>query len=252
MGSLHMGHMALVQEARANCDKVVASVFVNPTQFGPDEDYAAYPRSLQADAQALAANGCDLAFAPSVDVMYPFGPDNAVRIHVPGISDILEGARRPGHFDGVCTVVARLLHLVASDVAVFGRKDYQQWRVIQRMVMDLSLPVEIVAAPTQRETDGLALSSRNQYLTAAQREQAPALFATLQWMRDQHAADRRHGEIEQEAVQRLRQHGFQPDYAVLRRSEDLAEPDAGRRNGLVALVAAQLGDARLIDNLECG
>src|SRR5450432_1003598 len=179
MGNLHGGHFSLVSIARAHADRVVASVFVNPTQFGPREDFASYPRTLARDQAGLAARGCDLLFAPQVDAIYPFGPNATVRIDVPGISDVLEGALRPGHFTGVATVVTKLLNLVQPDIAVFGQKDYQQLLVIERMVRDLRLPTDIVAAPTLREANGLAMSSRNQYLSAEERELAGIIHRTL-------------------------------------------------------------------------
>ena len=169
MGNLHEGHLALVRLARARADRVVASVFVNPTQFGPGEDFTRYPRTLDGDQAGLAAAGCDLLFAPTVEVMYPFGPANTVRVSVPEITTTLEGRHREGHFDGVATVVTKLFNLVQPDLAVFGQKDWQQMLVVRRLVRDLALPLEIIAAPTVREADGLAMSSRNQYLDAGQR-----------------------------------------------------------------------------------
>lgn len=249
MGNLHDGHLALLRLARARCERVIASVFVNPAQFGPGEDYDRYPRTLAADQRELAENECDLLFAPGVEVMYPFGLEQAVSVHVPGLTGRLEGAHRPGHFDGVCTVVARLLHLVQPDVAVFGQKDYQQWRVIERMVADLSLPVTVLGAPIRRDADGLALSSRNQYLSAAERRVAPQLYRTLHQMRELHLQGHARAAIEQAAQARLKRAGFEPDYVVIRHAMDLTEPDTDHRDGLVALVAARLGQTRLIDNL---
>ncbi|HET8897505.1 MAG TPA: pantoate--beta-alanine ligase [Rhodanobacteraceae bacterium] len=249
MGNLHAGHHALVQLARARCARVVVSVFVNPTQFGPGEDFARYPRTLTADQAGLDAHGCDLLFAPEPAVLYPFGTAQATRVQVPGLTEVLEGAHRPGHFDGVTSVVARLFNLVQADVAVFGRKDYQQWRVIERMTRDLALPVAILGAPIVREADGLALSSRNQYLSAEERRVAPEIHATLAMMRDFHAAGEARAAIEQRALSRLQQAGFLPDYAAIRRGEDLGMPAADERSGLVALIAARLGRTRLIDNL---
>ncbi|HWT14256.1 MAG TPA: pantoate--beta-alanine ligase, partial [Patescibacteria group bacterium] len=184
MGNLHAGHFALIDAARAQCDRVVASVFVNPTQFGPSEDFAAYPRTLEADAAGLAAAGCNLLFAPTAEVLYPFGTDASVRVHVPLLGDDLCGAFRPGHFDGVATVVSKLFNLVQPDVAYFGRKDFQQLRLIERMTRDLGLPIEIVGIETLREPNGLAMSSRNQYLTAEERERAADIHRTLLAMRD--------------------------------------------------------------------
>ena len=247
MGNLHDGHFSLVRLARRHADRVVASVFVNPTQFGPNEDYARYPRTPGADADGLRAAGCDLLWMPGVDTMYPFGVENAVRIRVPGVTEVLEGAHRPGHFDGVATVVARLFLQVQPDVAVFGRKDYQQLAVIRYMAEELSFPVAIVPGETVRAPDGLAMSSRNQYLTAQERSVAPEIHRTLQWMREA-CAGQPPGEVEAGAVERLRQAGFDVDYAAVR-TRALAMPSAGDRE-LVALVAARLGRTRLIDNLE--
>lgn len=248
MGNLHAGHFSLVRLARAHADVVVASVFVNPTQFGPHEDFARYPRTPEADARGLAEAGCDLLWQPETAVMYPFGVDRAVRIHVPGITDVLEGAHRPGHFDGVATVVARLLNQVQPDLAVFGRKDYQQVAVLRYMVDDLAIPVEVLTAPTVREDDGLAMSSRNQYLSADERAIAPVVVHTLQAMRRSIQAGRPWVEVEAEADRALRRAGLTPDYAVVRQP-GLMPPD-GSETALVALIAARLGHTRLIDNLE--
>jgi len=249
MGNLHAGHFSLVDLARRYADRVVASVFVNPTQFGPSEDFTRYPRTLAEDSVGLVEHNCDLLFAPSVEVMYPFGPEHAMRIHVPDVGDTLEGAHRPGHFDGVATVVAKLFAMVEPDVAVFGQKDWQQLLVVRRLVRELAYPLEVVAGPIVRDEDGLALSSRNRYLEAHQRVRAPELHATLQWMRDSFAEGHALQAVEGAAVRRLERAGFQPDYAVVRRAEDLAVPAGDERSGLIALVAARLGSTRLIDNL---
>jgi len=249
MGNLHVGHFSLVDLARRYADRVVASVFVNPTQFGPSEDFTRYPRTLAEDSVGLVEHNCDLLFAPSVEVMYPFGPEHAMRIHVPDVGDTLEGAHRPGHFDGVATVVAKLFAMVEPDVAVFGQKDWQQLLVVRRLVRELAYPLEVVAGPIVRDEDGLALSSRNRYLDAHQRVRAPELHATLQWMRDSFAEGHALQAVEGAAVRRLERAGFQPDYAVVRRAEDLAVPAGDERSGLIALVAARLGSTRLIDNL---
>ena len=254
MGNLHEGHYSLVRLARGRADRVVASVFVNPTQFGPDEDYERYPRTPAADVAGLDAAGCDLAWMPPLEQMYPLGLARAVRVQVPGITGVLDGAHRPGHFDGVCTVVARLFNQVQPDVAVFGRKDYQQLAVIRHMVRDLAFPVELVGADIVREADGLARSSRNQYLSEAERARAPEIHRTLLGMRDAVRSGQDWRAAEADAAQRLSAAGFEVDYAVVR-TPLLAEPpvaaddDDGRR---VALVAARLGRTRLIDNLEFG
>jgi pantoate--beta-alanine ligase len=249
MGNLHAGHQSLVRLARARADRVVASVFVNPTQFGPNEDFERYPRTLVQDQTALADEGCDLLFAPSVTTIYPYGAEHSVSLRVPQITETLEGAHRPGHFDGVATVVCKLLNLVQPDLAVFGQKDFQQLKVIERMVRDLSLSVKVMAAPILRDGDGLALSSRNQYLTDAERARAPVMHDTLLKMRELLEAGHPWRAVEQVATARLVRAGFVPDYAVIRRAEDLAEPPGDGHDGLIALIAARLGSTRLIDNL---
>ena len=246
MGNLHAGHRSLVALARERAERVVASVFVNPTQFGPGEDFARYPRTPDEDLAGLGEAGCDLAWLPAVETMYPLGIDNAVRIRVPGVTDVLEGAHRPGHFDGVATVVARLFNQVQPDVAVFGRKDYQQLAVIRHLVADLAFPVELLAAPTLREPDGLAMSSRNQYLDQGAREKAPEIHRVLLAMRDAVLAGDPVDRVEQGARERLVAAGFEVDYAAVR-SPGLAAPVAG--GPWVALVAARLGATRLIDNM---
>ena len=248
LGNLHAGHYSLVTLAREHADVVVASVFVNPTQFGPNEDFARYPRTPDADAAGLAASGCDALFMPAVEEIYPYGAANTVRVSVPGF-DVLEAAVRPGHFDGVATVVAKLFNLVRPDVAVFGRKDYQQLLVIRRLTRDLAYPIEIVDAPTLREANGLAMSSRNQYLDAEQRQRAAVIHATLQSMRESvRAGAQKLAAIESEAETSLRRAGFQPDYAVIRRADDLGVPAEGEAGNLIGLIAARLGSTRLIDN----
>ena len=248
MGNLHAGHHSLVRLAREHADRVVASVFVNPTQFGPDEDFDRYPRTPEEDAAGLQAAGCDVVWMPSVQTMYPFGADNAVRMRVPGVPDVLEGERRPGHFDGVATVVSRLFNQVQPDVAAFGRKDYQQLAVIRYLVRDLAFPIQLLAGDTVREADGLAMSSRNRYLSEAEREQATQIHRSLLAMRDSLLAGEQAAQVEATAMQRLETAGFAVEYAVLRTPE-LAQPsdDGGAR---VLLIAARLGNTRLIDNLE--
>ena len=249
MGNLHAGHQSLLKLARARTDRVVASVFVNPTQFGPNEDFERYPRTLTADQTALTDEGCDLLFAPEVATIYPYGAERSVSLRVPDITAVLEGAHRPGHFDGVATVVCKLFNLVQPDVAVFGQKDYQQLKVIERLVRDLSLPVRVMAAPIFRADDGLALSSRNQYLSSAERARAPVIHDTLRQMRELLRAGHPWQAIERVATARLQRAGFVPDYAAIRRSEDLLSPADDERSGLIALIAARLGATRLIDNL---
>jgi len=248
MGNLHAGHYSLVALAHQHADRVVSSVFVNPTQFGPNEDFTRYPRTLQADTSGLQQAGCDVLWLPTVESMYPFGVELAAKVQVPGMSATLEGAHRPGHFDGVCTVVTRLFHQVQPDVAVFGRKDYQQWRVIEQMVTDLAFPIDIVAGAIVRETDGLAMSSRNQYLTAQTRPQAATIYQVLQKMRSACLNGADYTQVEAQGHAELTRAGFEVDYAAVRRA-DLSEPQPGERPHL-ALIAARLGNTRLIDNLE--
>ena len=249
MGNLHAGHYSLVKLAREHADRVVSSVFVNPTQFGPNEDFTRYPRTPDADTSGLEAAGCDVLWLPEVEAMYPFGVALAANIHVPGVSAVLEGACRPGHFDGVCTVVTRLFNQVQPDVAAFGRKDYQQLAVIRQLVADLHVPIEILAGAIVRENDGLAMSSRNQYLSPDERATAPAILRILQAMRASAQAGVPRMQLETEAEAALRAAGFAPDYAALR-DPDLHEPDDGQPGPRVALIAARLGKTRLIDNLE--
>lgn len=249
MGNLHDGHFSLVRLARQHADRVVASVFVNPTQFGPNEDFSRYPRTPDADARGLEAAGCDVMWLPTVDTMYPYGAEATVRVQVPGVTETLEGAHRPGHFDGVATVVARLFNQVVPDVAVFGRKDYQQLAVIRYMVRDLAFPLQLVGADIVREASGLAMSSRNQYLSPEERAQAAQIHQCLQAMRDAVQAGQAREAVEEQARQRLLAAGFEPDYAVVR-ATDLTLPAAGQGGERVALIAARLGRTRLIDNLE--
>ena len=249
MGNLHAGHYSLVALARQHADRVVSSVFVNPTQFGPSEDFTRYPRTLEADTAGLEAAGCDVLWLPNVESMYPFGVDLASRVHVPGVSAVLEGACRPGHFDGVCTVVSRLFNQVTPDVALFGKKDYQQLAVIRQLVDELQFPVDIIGAEIVREPDGLARSSRNQYLSEAERAVAPQLHRVLREMRAACAAGLPRQLVEQSATQALAQAGFVVDYAVVRQ-RDLAEPVDGQPGERVALLAARIGTTRLIDNIE--
>ena len=249
MGNLHAGHYSLVELVRREADRVVASVFVNPTQFGPNEDFARYPRTPEADATGLEGAGCDLLWLPSVETMYPYGVEATVQVRVPGVAEVLEGAHRPGHFDGVATVVARLFNQVQADVAAFGRKDYQQLAVIRYMARDLAIPIELLAGETRREADGLAMSSRNQYLSVEERARAPELHAMLEGLREAILAGTPRAAAEASAAERLARRGFEVDYVAVRRP-DLTEPADGEHGRRVALVAARLGRTRLIDNLE--
>jgi pantoate--beta-alanine ligase len=248
MGNLHAGHVSLVELAREHAERVVVSIFVNPTQFGDDEDYEEYPRTLERDTRRLKKSAADLIFAPSVETMYPFGLKDATTISVPRITENFCGASRPGHFDGVTTVVARLFALVQPDVAVFGQKDYQQQLVIRHMSTDLNLPVAIITAETVREDDGLAMSSRNQYLTDDERAVAPLLHKTLADIGDKLQAGRRDYEaLENESIAALTEAGFKVDYLAIRRAQNLEVPDRDC-DEIVVLAAAHLGKARLIDN----
>ena len=248
MGNLHAGHLALVAHAREQAERVVVSIFVNPLQFDRADDLKAYPRTLDADAAALQEAGAHLLFAPPESEVYPYGP-SVTRVAVAELSDTLEGASRPGHFAGVTTVVAKLFNMVQPDVAVFGEKDFQQLMLIRQMVADLDFPVKILGLPTVRAADGLALSSRNGYLTAEEREQAPALYRVLCKVADAvTAGDTRLDRLELQAGEALEAAGFRPDYVTVRRARDLEPPEPGDVE-LVVLAAAWLGRARLIDNI---
>ncbi len=250
MGNLHAGHLSLVKEAKQHAPCVVVSIFVNPLQFTVDEDYASYPRTFEEDSCILEENSTDILFFPDMAEIYPQGIEAMTKIEVPGLSDILCGASRPGHFRGVATVINKLFNMVQPDLALFGEKDYQQLLVIRRMVSDLALPIEVIGLPTVREADGLAMSSRNQYLTPDERQRAPRLYQALlhakarieQGTRDFHA-------IENDALFGLQQGGVRPDYFSVRRAQDLA-PAALDDTDLVLLAAARLGKARLIDNVR--
>ncbi|WP_143142790.1 pantoate--beta-alanine ligase [Marinospirillum alkaliphilum] len=248
MGNLHQGHLRLVEEARRHADVVVASIFVNPMQFGPGEDFESYPRTLEQDQQMLQSAGCHLLFTPSVADVYPEGQEDHTRVVVPVVSEGLCGQKRPGHFDGVATVVSKLFNFVQPDVACFGQKDYQQLAVIRKLVTDLCFPIRIIGVPTCRTPEGLALSSRNGYLTPEQLKKAPALYAVLKATGQKLAAGNTHfAELSHQARARLAEQGFAPEYVDIR-STDLSPPDIRAREWVI-LVAARLGKARLIDNL---
>ena len=257
MGNLHEGHLSLMRLAAVHGDPVVASIFVNRLQFGPNEDFDKYPRTLQIDADKLEKEHVYVLFAPTEKELYP--EPQEYRIQPPTqLGDILEGEFRPGFFQGVCTVVLKLFSCVQPKVAVFGKKDYQQLMIIRSMVRQLALPVEIIAAETVRDADGLALSSRNQYLSVEQRAEAPRLYRTLQQVRERLLADVNQNaeqlvQLEQDAMAELTAHGWKPDYIAIRRQHDLLEPTVEQVRGgepLVILAAARLGTTRLIDNLE--
>jgi pantoate--beta-alanine ligase len=254
MGNLHDGHLALVAQAKQHSQLTVASIFVNRLQFLPHEDFDSYPRTLEDDAQALSAVGCDVLFAPNEAELYPQAQNYKVQPDA-ALADILEGSFRPGFFTGVCTVVMKLFQIVQPQVAVFGKKDYQQLKVIEHMVRQFAMPVQILAGDTLRATDGLALSSRNRYLSATEREQAVGLSRVLRGM----AVDARKSsinseglqKIEAQALQELQSLGWQPDYLTIRSQRDLLPPtQMDQSTALVVLGAARLGKTRLIDNLE--
>ncbi|HIE5443428.1 MULTISPECIES: pantoate--beta-alanine ligase [Serratia] len=250
MGNLHDGHMTLVDEARARADVVVVSIFVNPMQFDRPDDLARYPRTLQEDSEKLTRRGVDLVFAPAPAAVYPQGLEQQTYVDVPGISSILEGASRPGHFRGVSTIVSKLFNLVQPDLACFGEKDYQQLALIRKMVADMGYDIDIIGVPTVRAKDGLALSSRNGYLTAEERKIAPQLSKIMNALAQQLANGERHVEtlLEQTAEQ-LRAAGFTPDELFIRDADSL-QPLTVDSQRAVVLMAAWLGKARLIDNQQ--
>lgn len=249
MGNLHAGHMSLIDTARQQADFVVASIFVNPLQFGPNEDLDSYPRTLADDQQKLQAAGCQLLFTPNEQLMYPQGMQKHSLVRVPKVSEGLCGGSRPGHFDGVATVVTKLFNMVQPDVAVFGEKDFQQLAVIRKMVDELNMPIEIMGAPIIRDSDGLALSSRNGYLDAAQRQTAPALYRCLQQAVGQiQQGNRDYSSVLQATASQLEAAGLKPDYIELRQANDLS-PASADSNQLVILAAVFLGSTRLIDNI---
>lgn len=248
MGNLHQGHLRLVEEAKRHADLVVATIFVNPLQFNPDEDYESYPRTLEADQAMLDNAGCDLLFTPSVADIYPNGQENQTLVHVPSVSDGLCGQKRPGHFDGVATIVTKLFNFVQPDIACFGQKDYQQVTVIRKLVEDLSFAIKIIEVPTHRTAEGLALSSRNGYLSDDQRNKAATIYAVLKETAQQLAAGNTHfNELTHVARARLAEQGFAPEYVEIR-NLDLSAARLDAQNWVI-LIAARLGNTRLIDNL---
>lgn len=250
MGNLHNGHLELIRRAREACDIVVSSIFVNPLQFGKNEDLDNYPRTIEQDKQGLEQHGTDVLFLPSVAEMYPRGLAEQTFVEVPGISSIICGASRPGHFRGVATVVCKLFNMVQPDKAFFGQKDYQQLQVIRLMATDLSMDIDIQGVPTQRAEDGLALSSRNGYLTAQERQLAPTLYALMSELKTTLESGNKDFQVlSSRFVDRLNEAGFTPDYVEIRNATDLmmAQP---QDNELVILMAAYLGKTRLIDNIR--
>ena len=250
MGNLHKGHLALVKAARKDCTSVVTTIFVNPIQFGEGEDYADYPRTFKEDQIKLDGLEVDVLFAPSVDEIYPAGPGHQTAITIPVLSSILCGRDRPIHFDGVATVVAKLFNIVQPDVAYFGEKDWQQLILIRMMVRQLSMPIEIIGVPTVRENDGLALSSRNLYLSEKERPIAPILHQTLLDLRGQISKQvKTFYALEEDAMRRLREAGFEPDYVAILDASTLLSPSNSTQS-LRILAAAKLGQTRLIDNIS--
>ena len=250
MGNLHAGHLSLIEKGQSLCDRTICSIFVNPMQFGPNEDYAHYPRTLESDLDQLRAVGCDLAYMPTASELYPDGLERITQVQVTDLTDHYEGEYRPGHFTGVATVCLKLFNIVKPDASVFGKKDFQQYRVISKMVEDFNLDVQIIGQETTREPSGLATSSRNQYLDAAQRERAARIYATLQAAAARiETGARDYTAIEADAIASLDGDGFKTDYFAVCNAHTLRRADAEDRD-LVILVTAALGGTRLLDNIE--
>jgi pantoate--beta-alanine ligase len=250
MGNLHVGHMSLIEKGQSLSDRTICSIFVNPMQFGPNEDWDHYPRSLDSDLQQLEAIGCDLVYLPTASELYPEGLDKISQVQVTDLSNNFEGAHRPGHFTGVATVVLKLFNIVRPDVSVFGKKDFQQYRVISKMVADFNLDVQIIGQETTREPSGLAASSRNQYLDAAQKQRAAMIYQTLQQAARQiEEGERDFQSLERSAIENLDGAGFRTDYFAICNPETLA-PASKEDRDLVILVTAALGATRLLDNIE--
>ena len=250
MGNLHNGHLSLLARAREIADRTIVSVFVNPIQFGKGEDYDNYPSTLKQDGQKLADNGADVLFAPNLQQLYPGGLEEDTRVSVPSLSKILCGEFRPGHFSGVATVVTKLFFSVLPDIALFGEKDYQQLLVIKRMVSDLCIPVEVLGQPIIRESDGLAMSSRNSYLGVEERKRAPLIFREISNIAEKlSSGERDFATLQDGALKALKDGGLKPEYVSIRRLTDLAEPN-DQDNEFSVLAAAWLGGARLIDNVK--
>jgi pantoate--beta-alanine ligase len=250
MGNLHAGHMSLIEKGQSLCDRNLCSIFVNPMLFGPNEDFNHYPRTLDSDLAQLEAAGCDLVYLPTASELYPEGLDKITQIQVTDLTDHYEGAHRPGHFTGVATVVLKLFNIVKPDVSVFGKKDFQQYRVISKMVADLNLDVQIIGQETRRETSGLATSSRNQYLDAEQTDKAALIYQILSDTAGQISdGERDYPAAEQRALANLEQAGFKTDYFKICNAETLLPASPDDRD-LVILVTSALGATRLLDNIE--
>ena len=249
MGNLHAGHRSLVARARARCDRVIVSIFVNPTQFAANEDFGDYPRTLEEDKHILVEEGADALFLPTVETLYPQGLEDTTKVIIAGLNNELCGAHRDGHFDGVLTVVNKFLNILAPDILFLGEKDFQQLFVVRQMVAELMIPVEVVGVPTYREDDGLAMSSRNRYLGESKREVASALFKTLSEIKQSLLeGSNEFEELESKGRKKIKKAGFKPDYIEIRRQGDMKRAEPGDKE-LVILGAGKLGKARLIDNI---
>ena len=250
MGNLHQGHLSLIEKGQSLCDRSICSIFVNPMQFGPNEDFNHYPRTLKQDIEQLEAIGCDLVYMPAASELYPEGLEKISQVQVTELTGIFEGAHRPGHFTGVATIVLKLLNIVKPDVSVFGKKDFQQYRVIKKMVQDLNLEVDIIGAETTREPSGLATSSRNQYLSDEHKSLAPLIYQALKESAKRITeGEKNFNKLEKHAIERLKQSEFETDYFCVCNAVTL-EPAAPEDRRLVILVTARLGDTRLLDNIE--
>jgi pantoate--beta-alanine ligase len=250
MGNLHDGHLSLIAKGQSLCDRSICSIFVNPMQFGPNEDFNHYPRTLTQDLEFLESIGCDLVYMPTASELYPKGLENITQVLVTDLTNIFEGAHRPGHFTGVATIVAKLFNIVKPDISVFGKKDFQQYCVIKKMTRDLNLDVEIIGQETTREDSGLATSSRNQYLSADQKVQAALIYQTLQEASNRISkGETNFSALELESIDRLEGAGFETDYFSVCNAETLM-PATTEDKKLVILVTAQLGETRLLDNIE--
>ncbi len=253
MGNLHQGHLSLIEIARQNASRVVASIYVNPLQFSPDEDFSSYPRTLEDDLSKLESTGTDLVFIPDTTMMYPHGEQQCSFVEVPGLSHIIEGEFRPGFFRGVATVVLKLFNMVQPDVAVFGEKDFQQLLVIRQLVKDLDLPIQVIGGKIKRETDGLAMSSRNNYLSVSERDKSRCLSETLTAFRHQIEQGADIEQAENTCIEMLENQGFIVDYVTLREVatlEKVSDEDIVAGSELIILAAAKLGNTRLIDNVK--
>jgi len=250
MGNLHQGHLSLIEKGQSLCDRTICSIFVNPMQFGPNEDFNHYPRTLDRDIELLESVACDLVYMPTASELYPQGLEGISQIIVTDLTDTFEGAHRPGHFTGVATIVAKLFNIVRPDISVFGKKDYQQYCVIKKMTQDLNLDVEIIGQETSREPSGLATSSRNRYLNEEQKSEAALIYETLQEASDKIVrGEKDFASVEKQATDKLNQAGFDTDYFNVCNADTLKPATTGDKK-LVILVTTRLGDTRLLDNIE--